>query len=1445
MESKYIGVILAVISSGLIGVSFVVTKASLNQTTAKYGSATDQFAYLKNHIWWIGMICMFVGELCNFFAYGFAPAILVTPLGALSSVQVVVSSPQDPEVETIESIVDLILKVPFLVYSIVSIVAIAVTMIYLCPRYGSSSPLAYISVCSLSGSLTVVSSKVVGIAFKLTFEGKSQFTKASPYIFLGILLGFTVIQVIYFNKALEKFDTNIVTPIYYVFFSTNTIIANMILFQGFDGTSFELLVIILGFIQLFIGVFLLNFSRYKVERASFWGALPNRGSREFLEFASITDDIDEKQGKLKNYEYDDQCETVNLTPPPPGTSNFRSKYKMQTPQQSVIKENDFFLARLPSGKTKIIRAEKNSTISLGKFGSFNSDKLIGKPFGYWYEILKSGELESFFYSNYETLVETDANNQEILNTNDSQKLSHEEIEEMKTEIIEKLSQNNASFDKKTVYSQSKYLRKKETKFMKSFIPVEPTVYAICDHFFNRVPEKINYLRMDTLSQILSYSNVYSSSKILVVDNTGGMIVAGLLSRIEEVGHDFNVVKYLNYQDIDKKLFSIQWSKIDDPIEEFVEELDENPSENDIRGRNRRARARERLNQTFAYLRNEPFDSLVISTDFNPLSVLKRLLVYVGGSRTVVVYSPYKESLLETFEYMKLSQDFINVSLTESWLRNYQVLPGRTHPNMEVFLKSHYKDPTPSQIQNRDEAIKLLNLFEEAKPFEFNKFLNSFYYSKTKSIPALAKKFFFLGKLFSSAQNNGGSSLDSNTDKLFGKWRASLSKNVLSAQNTLAELAEQGDLEAEFYLAKAELFGTNSLPINLKSSFNRWLKISRETGNSTAQFNLALFYATGIGGIEKSPSLSFAYLNMAVIQNNTQAMAMLSQRKIVGIQTPKDCIGSLNLMMKIADKSIEEYYKFGPLGTKFFDPRLSFRLPVIGIYGMRTSPSSSFLKQHSSKEEAMRIVDYYSFRANKGEVGYCLALYKTFRDGDMYIPKDPKKAKRFLEKAVNLVFLPGSTKIRPGLEKNLETFKLIYLYLGEEYLLGTMFEQDYEQAKKWSELGLELGLGAKVDLDKAVSYFKIGSDSNSLDAMVNYAIFLSDTHPKEANDLLIKAMGYLNSRAFYYYVKLNYKGEQDRTSCSTLYGYIRRFAQLSDWDNPILSTAERALENNALESATLLYIFASEMGFPLGTLNAAALLEVYEQHLTRTEYLKNMDVLKINDYMNLTSAYWIRAANSGFSEARIKQGDRYFYGKGVREDKSKALASYLLAAENSKNFMAMWNVGYMYENGIGTKRDFHLAKRWYDLSSTNFKSGLLASTLSIAKLAIHYYVSFLLGQDVGKGSLFMSPPQKSNVIEKDSESDKEKDFAILNEGRYNSMTLGDDKTPGFREKSFLHDYYVIVGLCLLLGYLIFIRRRRPAQENNRNTDTPQPPQLLNLSPNPGSNVNSQPTPTQQD
>lgn len=82
----YVGLILAVSSSAFIGASFILKKKGLLRLAAKgtTRAGSGGHAYLKEWMWWAGLISMAVGECANFLAYAFAPASLVTPLGALS-----------------------------------------------------------------------------------------------------------------------------------------------------------------------------------------------------------------------------------------------------------------------------------------------------------------------------------------------------------------------------------------------------------------------------------------------------------------------------------------------------------------------------------------------------------------------------------------------------------------------------------------------------------------------------------------------------------------------------------------------------------------------------------------------------------------------------------------------------------------------------------------------------------------------------------------------------------------------------------------------------------------------------------------------------------------------------------------------------------------------------------------------------------------------------------------------------------------------------------------------------------------------------------------------------------------------------------------------------------------------------------------------------------------
>ncbi|TFY78230.1 hypothetical protein EWM64_g5782, partial [Hericium alpestre] len=282
-------------SSVAIGTSFIITKKGLNDAAERgsaYAAASDDYAYLKNPIWWAGILTLVLGELANFAAYSFAPPILVTPLGALSviigailasyllgevlghlgrlgctfcligSLIIVLHAPEDKEITTVDEILHYAVQPGFLMYCL-SVLVFTLIMIYsVSPRYGRTNPIVYVSICSLVGSISIMAIKGFGIAVKLTLAGNNQFTHPSTYVFGIIIAGCIVTQMNYFNKALDTFSTNVVNPMYYVCFSTATIVASLILFQGFNTDNpTNTISLIAGFVVTFLGIHLLELSR--------------------------------------------------------------------------------------------------------------------------------------------------------------------------------------------------------------------------------------------------------------------------------------------------------------------------------------------------------------------------------------------------------------------------------------------------------------------------------------------------------------------------------------------------------------------------------------------------------------------------------------------------------------------------------------------------------------------------------------------------------------------------------------------------------------------------------------------------------------------------------------------------------------------------------------------------------------------------------------------------------------------------------------------------------------------------------------------------------------------------------------------------------------------------------------------------------------------------------
>lgn len=387
-------------------------------------------------------------------------------------------------------------------------------------------------------------------------------------------------------------------------------------------------------------------------------------------------------------------------------------YELYNP--SVIREGNYVMIKLPSENMRVFKMNAGSTVNLGKFGSFHVNDILGHPFGYTYEIIGEKQLrivhEDFTRDENDTAVDElqpDENNQNVNDDPSAQQLTMDEIEELKKasadggrELIDKVINSHTAFQKKTTFSQEKYIKRKEQKYLKRFTPVPIQSSELVSYYLDKEPHKVLDIGEESLGLILSLANVKPGGTYLVVDDMSGLLVAALLERMQGEGlivvaHEgehanLDCLKYMNLSEeyIEERVKSINWLDYFEPdqAEEFEpktpEELKEMKSHNRKRYYLRKRRV-DNYTKARELIDSGAFDALILGTELYVPTLITRLIPAVGGSRPIVIYDAAKEALVETTHVLQKDLRVLAPTIMETRVRRYQTLPGRLHPHMTM------------------------------------------------------------------------------------------------------------------------------------------------------------------------------------------------------------------------------------------------------------------------------------------------------------------------------------------------------------------------------------------------------------------------------------------------------------------------------------------------------------------------------------------------------------------------------------------------------------------------------------------------------------------------------------------------------------------------------------------------------------------------------------------
>ncbi|KAK4504058.1 hypothetical protein PRZ48_004973 [Zasmidium cellare] len=688
----------------------------------------------------------------------------------------------------------------------------------------------------------------------------------------------------------------------------------------------------------------------------------------------------------------------------------------------------------------------------------------------------------------------------------------------------------------------------------------------------------------------------------------------------------------------------------------------------------------------------------------------------------------------------------------------------------------------------------------------------------------------------------------------------LGQPLSRAVRLLEDAAKQGDVDAVFLLAELSFHGNYSHPIDYDQAFKRYKQLADINGNATAQYMVGFLYATGLSpSVPMDQAKSLLYHTYAAEGGNTRSQMTLAYRHLTGIATPRNCDEAVVWYKIVADKAIR-YYRSGPPGGHSL-VRDAYRIADEegGVYGEGASVASA---GHNAKQggptsdayaDVEDVLEYLHLQASKGDLKATLGLARLYYDGARGLKRDFKLAKQYFMDVAR-EYWTANNRVRKDVSHGTEKLAAKAAgYLGRMFLRGEGTEQSFSKAKIWFTRGIgsgdalsqySLGLmhlngyGVPQDTVKAADFFAAAADQDLAVAQTNLGmLFLDQGDTATATKYFELAARNSHIEAFYYLAEMNNKAVGRDRSCGNAAAFYKIVVEKAEAIWSSLSEAADAYEEGENSRALIGFLMAAEQGSENAQANVAWLLDQSQPKWSPFTWIsstKEAASSALND-AKLALMQWTRSAKQQNYDSLVKMGDYYLSGIGTSPSPENAAACYQSAAETLQSAQAMWNLGWMHENGVGIEQDFHLAKRFYDQALETNREAYLPVKLSLFKLR---WRSWWNG--VTKGGVHgieeEQPERKRRTFAEWVNDFLEADAAYYNEvfeaddwdAQHDPMPGGDEYWDDGDYDDSVLETLLIGGFVAALGWLIYYRQQqqRLAEQRRREQAQGQQPQTQN-------------------
>ncbi|KAL5614963.1 hypothetical protein BROUX41_005031 [Berkeleyomyces rouxiae] len=571
---------------------------------------------------------------------------------------------------------------------------------------------------------------------------------------------------------------------------------------------------------------------------------------------------------------------------------------------------------------------------------------------------------------------------------------------------------------------------------------------------------------------------------------------------------------------------------------------------------------------------------------------------------------------------------------------------------------------------------------------------------------------------------------------------SVPSELVKAVGLLERAAVKSNTEALHMLGDLYFYGNFTWPRDFDKAYSHY-KTLAGYGDATGHFMTGLFYSTGVSSrVPQNQAKAHLYYTAAARMGHTSAQMAIGFRHHMGIATPKSCEKAGSYYRAVASKAVDWVNAGPPGGQHWVVEAYHIAEEYGGIYGFGASATSSganMVKVNPNSDANAAIddvIEYLDLMSKKSDSKASLNLGRIYYEGQRGLDRNFDLAKRYFLMVANQYWKKDGTVIEnptSGLDR---LAGKAATFLGRIYLRGEGVEPNFTKARYWIQKGITNGEpqayylqglmykhGLGVTRDSAVANDRFKYAAERLDyapAQVEIGkVFLergTEADIKAALHFFEHAALHNNLEAYYYLGEMAYQGVGRDRACNLATHYFKRVAERIE---PLVSTwpiANNAFEAGDIDTALVHYLVMAEEGWDAAQINMAYIIDSAKSWLKLPISKTSFPAPSASfQNPNLAMVYWTRSSMQGNVDATVKVGDYYYYGIGHGKDMVQAGNWYSLAAEHSASAQALWNLGYMHENGIGLKQDFHLAKRYYDMALEVSPEAFLPVTVSLLRL----------------------------------------------------------------------------------------------------------------------------------